>query len=108
MIRAEGEFAYALSDGQLAARPRDFPEAGLGATSDAHVILASARAVVRPRRQNFYGLAGIGLVTRGGTFWENADQSARVAGVVGFGVRAAVSPQLSLNFTAEAYLYSFS
>jgi outer membrane protein with beta-barrel domain len=107
-IRAEGEVAYALSDGQLTARPRDFPESQLGATADAHVLLASARAVYRPRRQNFFGLAGIGVVTRGGDFWEDADQSARVAGVVGLGVRAAVSPGLSLVFTAEAYLYSFS
>lgn len=108
VIRAEGEVAYALSDGSQTARPRDFPESGLGTTSNAHVILASARAVFRPRRQNFFGLAGLGVVARGGTFWDNADQSARLAGVVGFGVRAAVSPQLSLTFTAEAYLYSFN
>ncbi len=108
VIRAEGAFGFAFSNGRLDQRPRTSPEAGFGVSADAHVYLLSARALIRPRRQNFYGIAGVGLVGRGGDFWEGADQSARVAGVVGFGVRAAVSPRLSLNFSAEAFLYSFS
>ena len=108
VIRAEGAVGFAFSNGRLDQRPRVDPGAGFGVSADAHVYLVSARALVRPRRQNFYGIAGVGLVGRGGEFWEGADQSARVAGVVGFGVRAAVSPRLSLNFSAEAFLYSFS
>jgi hypothetical protein len=108
IIRAEGAFGFAFSNGRLDQRPRLDPDAGFGVSSGGHVYLLSARALIRPRRQNFYGIAGLGLVGRGGEFWENADQSARLAGVIGFGVRAAVSPRLSLNFSAEAFLYSFS
>jgi hypothetical protein len=108
VIRAEGSFGFAFSNGRLDQRPRLDPDAGFGVSADGHVYMLSARALIRPRRQNFYGIAGLGLVGRGGDFWENADQSARVAGVIGFGVRAAVSPRLSLNFSAEAFLYSFS
>jgi len=106
-IRAEGELGFAFSYGRLAELPRANPDAGLTARSKGHMYLASARAVFRPRRQNFYGLAGLGLVGRGGKFWETADPGTKVAGVLGFGVRAAVSPAFSLNFSAEAYLYSF-
>lgn len=108
IIRAEGSVGFAFSNGRLVQRPRLDPDAGFGVSGDAHVYMVSARALIRPRRQNFYGIAGVGLVGRGGEFWDDADQSARVAGVVGFGVRAAVSPKLSLNFSAEAFLYSFS
>ena len=107
-IRAEGALGFAFSNGRLDQRPRLDPDAGFGVSGDGHVYMVSARALIRPRRQNFYGIAGLGLVGRGGEFWEDADQSARLAGVVGFGVRAAVSPRLSLNFSAEAFLYSFS
>jgi hypothetical protein len=108
IIRAEGSFGFAFSNGRLDQRPRLDPDAGFGVSANGHVYMLSARALIRPRRQNFYGIAGLGLVGRGGDFWETADQSARVAGVIGFGVRAAVSPRLSLNFSAEAFLYSFS
>ena len=108
ILRAEGSFGFAFSNGRLDQRPRVNPEAGFGVSGDGHVYMLSARALIRPRRQNFYGIAGLGVVGRGGKFWENADQGARLAGVIGFGVRAAVSPRLSLNFSAEAFLYSFS
>lgn len=108
ILRAEGSFGFAFSNGRLDQRPRLDPDAGFGVSANGHVYMLSARALIRPRRQNFYGIAGLGLVGRGGEFWENADQSARLAGVIGFGVRAAVSPRLSLNFSAEAFLYSFS
>jgi hypothetical protein len=72
------------------------------------VFLGSARAVLRPRRQNFYGLAGLGIVARGGDAWKGVEQKAKVAGVLGIGVRAAVNPKLSLTFSAESYIYSFS
>ncbi len=106
IIRAEASIGYAFSDGRLAEQLRD-TTAALNASNKAHVILASARALIRPRRQNFYGIVGLGLVGHGGAFWKPADQSPRLGGVLGFGVRAAVSPKLSLNFSAEAYLYSF-
>jgi hypothetical protein len=108
ILRVEGELGLGFSDASVSQIPRDSPGAGLTFRQDARVYLASARALVRPRRQNFYGIVGAGVVARGGEAWENVDQSAKAAGVLGFGVRAAVNPSLSLNFTAEAYLYSFS
>jgi hypothetical protein len=108
VIRVEGEFGLAFSDASVSQIPRDNAAAGLTFRQNAQAYFGSVRAVLRPRRQNFFGILGAGIVARGGEAWENVDQSAKAAGVVGFGVRAAVNPKLSLTFSAETYLYSFS
>jgi hypothetical protein len=107
-IRLEGEFGVAFSNVSQSQLPRDSVGAGLTVRQSSHVFLGSARAVLRPRRQNFYGLAGLGIVARGGEAWKGVEQKAKVAGVLGIGVRAAVNPKLSLTFSAESYIYSFS
>jgi hypothetical protein len=106
IIRAEGSFGFAFSNGRLDQRPRLDPDAGFGVSANGHVYMLSARALIRPRRQNFYGIAGLGLVGRGGDSLETADQSARVAGVIELGVRRQPAPESQLS--AEAFLYSFS
>jgi hypothetical protein len=110
LLRVEGEFAYAPSYARLSQVPRLESYPTLGTRGKAHVFMASARGVFRPRRSNFFGTAGLGLVSRGGEFWDDqeADPPTRLAGVLGVGVRAAVSPKLTLVFSAETYLYSFS
>lgn len=110
LLRVEGELAYAPSYARLSQIPRVEPYPTLGTRAKASVFMASARAVFRPRRSNFFGTAGLGIVGRSGEFWDDqdADPPTRLAGVLGVGVRAAVSPKLTLVFSAETYLYSFS
>jgi hypothetical protein len=66
--------------------------------------------VFSPRRSNLFLLAGPAIIRRGGDAWDGASGSdvTDFGGVVGFGIRANVTPRFRLNFTAETYLYSFS
>ena len=107
-IRLEGEFGWAFSSGRVAEIPTANPDASIESRATGHVFEATIRARLQPRRQNIFGILGAGLVGRGGAVWKDAKQSAKVAGVVGFGLHAAVNPSLSVEVGAEALLYSMS
>jgi hypothetical protein len=108
-VRAEAEFAYAFSKVRISQIPTASPTSALSNRPSAHVYFGSARAVFRPHRSNFYMLAGGGLVGRGGEAFTTVTSSkTRLAGVLGVGLRAPVTPGFDLNFGAEMYLYGFS
>ncbi len=79
-----------------------------------NLIAASGRLVYRPQRTNLRLILGGGLVQRGGDTWDEdflgfppeTFTKTAVAGVVGFGARAAVTPSLALSVTVEAYIYN--
>ncbi|MGH7676212.1 MAG: outer membrane beta-barrel protein [Gemmatimonadales bacterium] len=78
----------------------------LGSTLSGRIVTASVRALYRPARTNLFLMGGVGMVNRGGEIWEDIDQPTAFGGVLGFGVRASVTPKLALYVSAEAYLYS--
>jgi hypothetical protein len=49
------------------------------------------------------------MVKHGGDAWDfdSNTQLTNIGGVVGFGIRAAITPKLALNIGAEAFIYSF-
>lgn len=105
----EGEFTYTRSG--LSVIEEDAFGDGLdgGISQDGNTIFSSIRAVISPPRSNLFLLAGPALIKRGGDAWEGVDSEdlTDFGGVVGFGIRANVTPRFRLNLTAESYLYSF-
>jgi len=72
-----------------------------------NLLHASGRVLYRPARTNLHLIAGVGMIQRGGETWDFdfIDQKTSVGGVVGFGVRATVTPKLALEVGLEANLY---
>jgi hypothetical protein len=105
----EGEFAYTPSG--LSILEEDAFGDGLdgGVSQDGYNMYGSLRAVFTPARSNLFLIAGPALVKKGGDAWEGIDTGdlTDFGGVVGFGIRANVTPRFRLNLTAESYLYSF-
>ena len=107
-LRVEGAFSYASSEGRVSEVPAANPDAAVDSRASAHVYSATVRARFQPRRQNIFAILGAGIVGRGGEAWKAASQSPRAAGVVGFGLHAAVNSSFALEVGAEALLYNMS
>jgi hypothetical protein len=76
------------------------------------LLLANARLLFRPARTNLHFIVGGGIVKRGGEFWtfikdNSGGKLTSPAGILGIGVRAAVTPKFALNVSAEGNFYSF-
>ena len=108
-LALEGEFSYATSGVSATEDTLFGPGLDGGLSQNGNIIFGSVRAVFTPRRSNLFLLAGPAIVKRGGDAWEGIDSGdiTDFGGVVGFGVRANVTPKFRINFTAQAYLYSF-
>lgn len=109
----EGEFAYTPSRMEERADSAGF---GLAASGKGRVILASGRVVFQPERTNLHFTVGAGIVSRGDTVWTVVKNGSpdgvgakltTVAGLLGIGVRASVTPKFALNVSAETAIYSF-
>lgn len=85
-----------------------FEDAGqtAGISLDGTLLNTTGRIVFRPARTNLYLLAGGGIVKLGGDAWEGEEKTTNIAGVVGFGARANVTPKFALNVTVEGTFYS--
>jgi len=78
-----------------------------------NMTLASARLILTPRRANYYGIVGGGVMHRGGRAWDPSIwtvpstqyNTTSPAGILGLGLRAPVSPSLSLDASAELHLH---
>jgi hypothetical protein len=105
----EGEFTFTQSG--LSIIEEDAFGDGLngGVSQDGNIVYGSVRAVISPARSNLFLIAGPAYIHRGGDAWEGVDSDDLndFGGVVGFGIRANVTPRFRLNLTAETYLYSF-
>jgi len=100
-IEAEGSYIPSV--------PRIFSEkdsVNVASTLSGSIVTGSARLLYRPSRTNLFLLGGLGIVNRGGDTWQDIDQPTAFGGVLGFGVRASVTPKLALYVSAEAFLYS--
>jgi hypothetical protein len=112
-IGIEGSFTYAPSRAEERA---DISGFGLAISGKGRLMLASGRVLFRPQRTNLHFIVGAGIVSRGDTVWQAFKESApdtigakrtSVAGIIGAGVRASVTPKFALNVSAELNLYSF-
>lgn len=110
-LAAEGSFGYAKSD--VFFRVVDPNQNGgfdFSTTDKGTVMIGSLRAVFKPRRSNLSIIVGGILVHHGGSFWDDPAIDGKLTsfgGVVGFGLRANVTPRFPIDIRAEANLYSF-
>jgi hypothetical protein len=110
-VSLEGSAAYGNSPlVGLFDDPTDDPDLGeTGVAFSGNLLIANGRLLYRPRRSNLYLMAGAGMVRRGGNAWDKfveATEKTAIAGLLGFGVRAAITPRLSFDVGLEAHLYS--
>jgi len=112
-IGIEGAFTYAPSRGEQRAELSGF---GLAVSGKGRLIQASGRLLYRPQRTNLHFIVGAGIVSRGDTVWQAFKDGSvdgvgakltSVAGILGVGVRASVTPKFALNVSAETSIYSF-
>ena len=107
-LSVEGAVAYSKSDVILR-----ISEACSGfdcSTSfSGNVVMGSGRILIRPRRSNLHGILGVTYVSHGGDAWDDpsTEETSDIGGVIGFGLRASVTPKFVLSMTAEAHIYSF-
>jgi hypothetical protein len=101
----EGAGAIAFSGTRFTS---DDPDANAGVSLPGTLITGSGRLLYRPARTNLHFLIGGGVVSRGGDSWQGFDGKTDVAGVAGFGVRAAITPKVALNVNVEGYIYSMN
>lgn len=114
-ISAEGSFGYAKSAVNFRIQ-KFLTDTSTGQTFDlatalkGSVIIGSLRAVIRPRRSNLSVILGGILVNHGGEAWQDSSLDGKktsFGGVVGFGLRANVTPRFPIDIRAELNLYSF-
>lgn len=75
--------------------------------TDGHLLMADTRLLFQPRRTNIFLAVGGGITRRGGEAYDVpglGDRSDYV-GLVGFGVRARVSPTWGFRLGAELHVY---
>jgi hypothetical protein len=104
-IGIEGAGSFAFSGTRFVSSGTAGP--AVGASLSGTIISGTGRFLWRPPRTNFHLLLGGGIVSRGGDTWDFAfiEKKTNVTGVVGFGVRAAITPKLALNVTVESNIY---
>ncbi len=105
-IGIEASFAYTPSGTNVTASDTTLAaNAGYAGS----IMFAGARARLWVPRTNFYGLAGLGIVSRSGEAWDfqNLTELTSIAGVGGFGVQAEASPTVRVDLKFEVQVYSF-
>lgn len=106
----EGGFAYALSDVEIEV---DGEDQCVGDVCDANAWLANVKGLYRFMAQPDanWGLhfgAGLGLIGRGGDFWDqvDVDGTTDIGGVLNAGLTVDVTPNIAIRVDVEDYLYS--
>ena len=75
--------------------------------TEGHLLMLNARVLFQPRRTNLYVAVGAGTTRRGGPAFDvpGIDDLSDYSAILGFGVRARVSPQWGFRLGAELHLY---
>lgn len=101
----EGTFAYSASDVRVILGP-------FNQTLDSEVQLGSVKAMYRATNQatgtDLVVGAGIAGVNHSGEGFQLVSGQFDVGGVVGAGLHIVMSPQVTLRFDGELYMYSWS
>ncbi|HEV8123710.1 MAG TPA: hypothetical protein VGP80_05685 [Gemmatimonadales bacterium] len=108
-ISIEGQAGYLSSDVRLVGKDAIAQGLDLSTNLTGNVITGSVRAAYRPRRSNLSLIGGIAAVHHGGDAWDFPvnEKLTNIGGVVGFSLRAAVTPRFALVINAETFVYSF-
>lgn len=106
-LGVEAEAGYVFSSMDL---PPILTEAGI--SDDAKVFLGSLNVVYTVFEApfspvSFWVSGGVGLVTRGGDFFEAWEDKSDPAGALGFGLRFGLGPLAALRVDLRDYIYSF-
>ena len=103
MWAVEGQVVYVVTDVQV----KNSGFVNFQPPTEGHLLLVNGRMIFQPRRSNLYFALGAGTVTRSGPSWDipGLDFRQNVAGIVGFGVRARVSPTWGFKIGAEVHFY---
>ncbi|MEP6571940.1 MAG: outer membrane beta-barrel protein [Gemmatimonadota bacterium] len=111
-IGIEGSIAYANA-GRQASISHDSSTVQAGFFIKGNLLMASGRLTFHPRRSNFRGIVGVGYEKRGGAAWDTKNFTAGtkfdksdIGGILGFGVKASVTPKFALDLDIEAFLHS--
>ncbi len=104
-IGIEAAGSYNTSGTSLVSTDANNP---FGASFKGNITTVTGRVLYRPARTNLYLFAGAGSVMRGGDTWDffGYNELNDFGGLGGFGVRASVTPKLSLLISAELMFYS--
>ncbi|KPK79155.1 MAG: hypothetical protein AMS25_13670, partial [Gemmatimonas sp. SM23_52] len=99
----EGEFAYALSDGEA-------ESAGETYTEDANVMLGSLKGLYQfaPSPGSPFMLhagAGVAMIMHGGDAYEDVEGTTDIGGTVIFGGTYDVSDMIAIRFDAQDFMY---
>jgi hypothetical protein len=108
-IGIEAEAAYAGSNVDLRGILPDFAQ---DTTISANIFVGSVNvmwAAIAPPLDPvaFYVSGGIGLVSRGGDFFDGFDDTSDIAGVLGVGLRYGLGPGWRVRFDVRDYISSF-
>jgi hypothetical protein len=107
LVGVQGSFAY-IRSGII---PR-FPSTASGTINTLQpepgaLTFASLRGTLQPRRSNYFVAAGVGIVQRSGKAWQvvDIDHLTDMTAVLGYGIRARVTPTFAFNIGVDANLY---
>ncbi len=108
-LSLEGAVGYLSSEVRFTGKDAAGPGVDLATSLKGSMVVGSLRGVIRPRRSNLNLIAGLAAVHLGGKAWDfpSNEKLTNIGGVLGFGLRAAVTPHFALNITAEGYFYGF-
>ena len=103
MWAVEGQVVYVVTDVQV----KSTGFVNYQPPTEGHLLLINGRVIFQPRRSNLFFALGAGTVTRSGPAWDipGLDYRQTVAGIIGFGVRARVSPEWGVRLGAEVHFY---
>jgi opacity protein-like surface antigen len=112
VLGIEGSASYATS-GWTETRSSSSGQPTVGFSYGGSITMLSARLTFARRRTNVYGILGAGYMNRGGDAWNVANwlpgtlyNTSNVSGILGAGLRAAASPKLLVDLTAELHLHN--
>ncbi|HSG81770.1 MAG TPA: hypothetical protein VLC48_05960 [Gemmatimonadota bacterium] len=111
VIGWEGNFAYALGDGQLKSAAGGDYCATQDVSCSADVWFASSKLLFRyapSERLYLFGGAGVMVSGHVGDLWERADATTDLGGVVGIGGVFDISRRFAIRVDAEDYFYKFA
>lgn len=108
-LSIEGAGGYLSSDVRFTGEDAAAQGLDLSTNLTGNMMTGSLRAAYRPRRSNLSLIGGVAVVHHGGDAWDFDTNSklTNIGGVVGFGLRANVTPRFAMNINAEAYIYQF-
>ncbi len=113
-VGVEGNFAYALSDGELTLSEPGGTITDLCAQDQscgAAVWLGSVKGLLRvfaSEQWSVHFAGGAAVIGRSGDFYEEVSETVDFGGVLGAGATVDLSPRIGIAVDVEDYLYSYS